>query len=80
MGPGAADWDDQTELLAATVDWLGHIDYLLQKAHFKGSPKPPPPVPRPGADPAVDDPVDEGDELPATLEDAAAYFRAQRDD
>jgi hypothetical protein len=37
-------------LLAATVDWLGHIGYLLHQAHFKGGGDPPKPVPRPGQD------------------------------
>jgi hypothetical protein len=30
------------------VDWLGHIDFLLRRAHFKGSAEPPKPIPRPG--------------------------------
>jgi len=78
LGP-AAGWDDQTELLAAAVDWLGHIDYLLHKAHFKGGGDPPQPVPRPGVDPGGNGQVDEGDGLPTTLEAAAAWFRATRE-
>jgi len=35
-------------LLATAVDWLGHIDFLLRRAHFKGSAEPPKPIPRPG--------------------------------
>jgi len=62
------------------VDVLGHIDYLLQKAHFKGSPDPPRPVPRPGVELDDDGEGGEGDGLPTTLEEAAAYFRAQRNE
>lgn len=32
------------------ADWLGHIDYLLRRAHFKGNAEPPKPIPRPGND------------------------------
>jgi hypothetical protein len=49
LGP-ASGWGDREELLAAAVDWLGHIDYLLRAAHFKGHAEPPTPVPRPGRD------------------------------
>jgi hypothetical protein len=41
-------WGDTEELLAAAVDRLGEVAYLLRKAHFKGDPQPPAPVPRPG--------------------------------
>jgi hypothetical protein len=77
-GP-AADWDDRTELLAAAVDRLGQIGYLLHRAHFKGGTEPTP-VPRPGDEPVSNGQVDgEGDGLPATLEEAAAFFRATRE-
>ena len=76
-----ATWDDRTELLAAVVDRLGQIDYLLRRAHFKGDADPPPLVPRPGDTPDSDGngKVDD-DGLPATLEEAAAYFRANPHD
>lgn len=74
MRGSAAGWDDRTELLAVTVDRLGHIDYLLQRAHFKGSSDPPPLVPRPG-----DTPNGKVGELPETLEEAAAFFRANQE-
>jgi hypothetical protein len=73
-----ADWDDQTELLAAVVDRLGQTNYLLHRAHFKGG-EPPKPVPRPGVDPPEEtDGGLGGGGLPATLEEAAAFFRTAR--
>jgi hypothetical protein len=64
--------------LAATVDRLGQIGYLLHRAHFKGGTEPTP-VPRPGDDPDSNGQVGEGDGLPTTLEEAAAFFRATRE-
>ena len=56
LGP-AAGWGDTEELLAAAVDWLGHIDYLLSAApHFKGTRKPPALVPRPERNGATERP------------------------
>jgi hypothetical protein len=64
--------------LAAVVDRLGQTNYLLHRAHFKGG-ESPKPVPRPGVDPPEDgDGEVEDDGLPATLEEAAAFFRAAR--
>lgn len=45
---GRGGWDVRTELAAAAVDGLSHIDYLLHRAHFKGGGDPPKPIPRPG--------------------------------
>jgi hypothetical protein len=74
LGP-AASWGDQEELLAAIVDVLGYINYLLGRAHFpKQAPaKPPKPIPRPGQQAeaeAVEEPI-----TAEELAEALAEFR-----
>lgn len=42
-----AEWEISDHLLAALVDEMAISNYFFQSANFKGSPKPPKPIPRP---------------------------------
>lgn len=69
-GPAPA-WGATEHLLASVVDSLSSTNYLLRRAHFKGNPTPPKPVPRPVDRRLHRDPVAEVPKIRARL---AAFY------